>query len=238
MIASLTFTYGTEREDIFKYKSKDKSDLVFRNSLDLNLYVFHNSSRDYIKSIKEKSYLNGFNFTFAEIEGPYPGALRSALQFLKAKNVEKIVFLQDDVFCVAKDTKVVRELSDTLKSTIHPYLNFEITCEDTNRFKPILETPDFKYYNTDTAFYKEKGWSFDDSPYYSTLDFAMNVIYDDTYFSYPDIWSAEHYLKYKFDNINIPRYVPDVQFFRRVNFLGKNTHNRDNELKFLNEHFV
>jgi len=41
MIASLTFTYGNERHDIFKYKKRDYIDQLLRSELDYNLYIFH-----------------------------------------------------------------------------------------------------------------------------------------------------------------------------------------------------
>ena len=66
----------------------------------------------------------------------------------------------------------------------------------------------------------------------------MNTIYDENYYAYPDIWSAEWYLKHKFNHYNIPRYVTDKGFFRRVNFVGRHSHNKEAEIKFLEANFT
>lgn len=237
MTASLTFTYGTEREDIYKYKSKDVADKILRNSLDYNMYMFHNSETSYIKKAKE--YLKDFNLTIAEGSGTYPAVLEQALEYLKKIGVTKLVFLQDDVFTNAEtcDEKVMINLADFIKTTDMPYVNLEITCDDPAR-KVLTDRGDFKIYDTDTAYHKQIRWSFDDSPYYATMDFVMNTIYDKIYYSYPDIWSAEWHLRRKFDTYNVPRYVTDRCFFRRANFVGRHNHNRENELKYLEKHFT
>lgn len=237
MTASLTFTYGTEREDIYKYKSKDAPDKLLRNSLDYNMYMFHNSETTYIKKAKE--YLKDFNLTIVEGYGTYPSVLEQALIFLKNKGVTKLVFLQDDVFTNAEtcNVKIMANLADFIKTTDMPYVNLEITCDDPAR-KILEDRKDFKVIDTDTAYHKQIRWSFDDSPYYAKMDFVMNTIYDSTYYSYPDIWSAEWHLRRKFDMLNVPRYVTDRCFFRRANFVGRHNHNRVNELKYLEEHFT
>lgn len=243
MIASLTFTYGNSRTELYEYKSQDILDKFFRNKLDYNLYVFHNSDDDFVKKVKQNQLLTDFNFTFAGIKGTYPNALKQALLFLKQKGVTKIIFLQDDVFCLLQNKSNVNMLVEMLKQTTLPYINLEYCYGDFKEKNSSLQTitnfKKYKIYNTDTNFFKTAttwSWSFDDSPYFSDLDYALNTIYDDTYFSYPDIWSAEWYLKAKFDNINIPRPITNVSFFRRVNLIGKHA-NRDEELKFLNTQF-
>jgi hypothetical protein len=220
MIASLTFTYGNERTELYTYKAKDQIDKYFRNCLDYNLLVFHNSSDDFIKKTKKSCLFNDFNFTFASIKGTYPQALKQALLFLKEKGITKIVFLQDDVFCLQKNTKIIDSLVQLLETANLEYLNLEY-CYETFKdklqtFNAHITTQDFNIFKTDTNFFKTAtswSWSFDDSPYYSTLDFALNTIYDDHYYSYPDIWSAEWYLKAKFDQINILRPITNVNFF-------------------------
>ena len=238
MIASLTFTYGVDRLDIFKYKQKDSIDKLLRSNLDYNLYIFHNSSEAYINNIRHANYLEGFKIKFGHIQGSYPQALKTSLELLKNKGVKKLLFLQDDVFSVTKNKKQVVELINFLKSTNLDYLNLEQTFDDTNiEILTLQET--FKILKTDTNFFKQnKLWSFDDAPYYASMDFIFNELYDEAYFNYPDIWSAEWYLKSKFDNKNILRPVTDTQLFRRVNFLGKNNWNKENEIKFLNKNFV
>jgi len=238
MIASLTFTYGDEREDIFKYKQKDSIDKLLRSELDYNLYIFHNSSEKYIENIRLTGYLNDFKIKFGSISGTYPQALKIALQLLKDKGVKKLLFLQDDVFSVTSDVEQLYDLINFVKKTDLNYLNLEQAFDDKS-IEILSKQKTFKIFNTNTDFFKQrKLWSFDDGPYYASMDFILNELYDETYFSYPDIWSAEWYLKYKFDNKNILRPVTDTTFFRRVNFLGKNDWNKESELIFLNKNFV
>jgi len=238
MIASLTFTYGDDRHDIFKYKQKDSIDQLLRSELDYNLYIFHNSSDEYIKNIKDAGYLKNFKIKFGSIGGTYPQALKSALQLLKNKGITKLIFLQDDVFSVTKNTEQLYDLINFFKKTDLNYLNLEQAFDD-KEIEILSTQKTFKIFNTNTYFFKQRNlWSFDDGPYYASMDFILNELYDDTYFNYPDIWSAEWYLKYKFDNKNILRPVTDTTFFRRVNFLGKNDWNKENELVFLNKNFV
>lgn len=238
MIASLTFTYGVDRLDIFKYKQKDSIDKLLRTNLDYNLYIFHNSSEEHINRVRSAGYLNDFNIKFGHIQGTYPQALKASLELLKNKGVKKLLFLQDDVFSVTKNKEQIHDLINFVKNTDLNYLNLEQTFDDKS-IEALSLHKTFKILRTDTNYFKQnKLWSFDDAPYYASMDFILNELYDETYFSYPDIWSAEWYLKSKFDNKNILRPVTDTQLFRRVNFLGKNNWNKENELIFLNKNFV
>jgi hypothetical protein len=238
MIASLTFTYGVDRLDIFKYKQKDSIDRLLRSNLDYNLYIFHNSSEEYIDNIRTTGYLNDFKINFGQAQGTYPQALRASLELLKDRGVKKLLFLQDDVFSVTTNEEQILDLIDFLKDTDLNYLNLEHTFDDKN-IETLSLQKTFRVLKTDTAYFRQnKRWSFDDAPYYANIDFILNDLYDETYFSYPDIWSAEWYLKAKFDNKNILRPVTDPQLFRRVNVMGQNDWNKTNELIFLNKNFV
>jgi len=237
MIASLTFTYSDERKDIFRYKNNDVNDTTFRSLLDYNLYIFHNSSDQYIKESKDNKFFKDSKITVGGLKGTYPAALKNALYFLKSKGVTKLIFLQDDVFTVDKETSLYTNLVTFLKDTDLNYLNLEY-FDNTDSLTPIIVEPQYNIYNTTCSYFRDKGlWSFDDSPYYSTLDYAINQIYDETYFQYPDVWSAEWHLKAKFDRGNTNRFITNKQFFRRVNFIGKHDWNKDNELIFLKENF-
>jgi len=238
MIGSLTFTYNDNRFDIFKYKSKDLSDKVLRNSLDYNLYLFHNSPDKYIERVKNSGLIDGFNLTFGKITGTYPQALKAALNLLKKKGVKKIFFLQDDVFSCLDTQPIYKDLAEFARNTRLPYFNVEYN-DTTNTITPLNEAKGFNVLDTTSQWFRDKGWwSWDDGAYCADLDYIMDVIYDETYFSYPDIWAAEHYLNYKFSRQNAPRPICNKGFFRRVNFIGNNDWNKNNELKFLNEKFV
>ena len=51
MICSYTQTYSDNRNELFYFHDKDQTDIYFRNKLDKNYYVFHNSSDNYIQHI-------------------------------------------------------------------------------------------------------------------------------------------------------------------------------------------
>jgi hypothetical protein len=80
-------------------------------------------------------------------------------------------------------------------------------------------------------------WSFDHSPYFCDLDFAINEIYPQVITEHNDIWQVEVSIKNKYDQINMPRYITDQKLFRRVNIVGKNNWDRENETKFLENLF-
>ena len=64
MLCSFTQTYSDNRSILFEYHNKDKVDIKFRNKLDKNYYVFHNSSENYIKNMCKQSYFKEINNTF------------------------------------------------------------------------------------------------------------------------------------------------------------------------------
>jgi hypothetical protein len=108
MIASITFTYGDQRTEIYEYKSKNELDKLFRNQFDLNLYVFHNSSDDFFKKITNSNLLSEFNFSFEQATGPWPSVFRQTLLSLKEKGVKRFIYTEDDVFTVTKKKSYIR----------------------------------------------------------------------------------------------------------------------------------
>jgi hypothetical protein len=49
----------------------------------------------------------------------------------------------------------------------------------------IFSSEHLKIYNTITDDFRKKGyWSFDDGPYVANVDFLLDKIYDETYFSF------------------------------------------------------
>jgi hypothetical protein len=238
MIGSLTFTYGDKRFELVEYKSKDKLDKHFRNKLNLNLYLFHNTPEEYVKKVKDSKLLDGFNLKTGAINGTYPAALKIALEHLKKIGIKKLVFLQDDVFSCLDSEEDYTELVEVIKTTTLPYFSIEYN-DNTNTIKPLYEGKSFNILDTKSQWFRDKGWwSWDDGAYVGDIDYIMNTIYDDSYFSFPDIWAAEHYLNYKFSQQNASRPICSKGFFRRVNAVGNNNWNRENELKYLNERFV
>lgn len=243
MIASITFTYGDERTEVYEYKSKDILDKIFRNNLDFNLYVFHNSSEKFVTKIRESKLLSDFNFTFACVGGTWPKAFRQALQILKQKGIERVVFMEDDVFSITNNKNLILEFVSFLKATDLHYVNLELNTNDYSKEKiqtrkKIAQKEHFNVYDTDTFFFRDLNtWSFDHSPYFCNLDFVMKEFYSQNIEQYNDIWSIEWFLKYKYDQINMPRYITDQKLFRRVNLLGRHP-NTDIERAFLKQKFA
>lgn len=236
MIASLTFTYSNNRYDLVKFKSQDKVDRYFRNKLDKNFYVFHNSTVEYQKQVIEGNLLSDFKLTFGSIQGSYPQALKAVLLKLKDLGITKVVYMQDDVFSsCGMNTALLDDLVNHLRIMQEPYLNLEY---NDNQFDKILhEKNTFKVLDTDTNYFvNKKMWSFDDSCYCGNIDYILHNIYDETYFSYPDIWSAEWYLKYKFERNPTKRNITNIPFFRRVNLVGENIQNKQEDLKLITEY--
>ena len=238
MIASLTFTYGDKRRDIIEYKKNDSIDKLLRSHIDYNLFIFHNSPIAYVNEIRETRIHKDFNLNIGSLSGSYPAALKAALYFLKEQGVTKLLFFQDDVFSLTDSEDQIIDLIDYIKTTSDDYLNLEYYTDDAIDVLHGRET--FNILKTDLQYFRKNGhWSFDDSPYYATMNYTLDRIYDEEYFSCPDIWSAEWYLKSKFDALDSKtlRPITNKQFFRRVNFLGKNDWNKDAEIAFLDKRF-
>lgn len=245
MICSFTQTYGTNRGEIYKYKNNDHLDILFRNYFDLNLYCFHNSSKDYVAEVtKDNSYFTEVNFSIRKLNNlPYTLTLKNNLHFLKSKGCEKLFFAQDDaVTCPQHVTAAdIKSLFDFIGNAEFEMLYLEKNIDDfkhPNDYEVIHVSDAFKVYRTTTFdFVKNDVWSFDDGSYVASLDFLLNTVYDETYFNAGDVWSSEHLLNDKFKKVNIDRLVTNKTYFHRSNILGPNNWNRAAELAYLEQYF-
>ncbi len=239
LICSFTQTYSNNRSELFTYHNKDNTDIYFRNKLNKNYYVFHNSEQNYIKEICNGKYLKSLNkteiITYNNIS--YTETLLKTLKKCKMDGVKYLFFLQDDVFCAVKN-KIIDELLDFIKYNKFDMLNIE--ADNINPEAKILYSSDnLKIYDTTSDDFKNKKlWAFDDGPYVANVDFLLNILYDKMYFSKNDIWSAEQYLNDKITNNKIQRLTCNVSLFKRIGIVGPNAWNRVNELKLLNEMFI
>jgi hypothetical protein len=243
MIASITFTYQVDsrnpnqvhdREELFYYRSKDKAYNLFKNKLDYNLYIFHNCRKDYAKNIVNKYLQNENNYSYI-LWDTYPKAFEFALNHLKDIGAKKIIFMQDDVFSCGRSLGAdwdygsdralyaYDELASYLKQTKLNYINLEEF--DRNKNIQVVESlHSFDVLKTDTQFFRSKNlWSFDDSTYFATIDYAIDHIYDNEYYAKKDIWEAESYLKFKFDQLNIDKFITNQAFFKRFYLVGPNS---------------
>lgn len=238
MLCSFTQTYSNNRNELFYYHNKDKTDIYFRNKLDKNYYIFHNSPHNYIEHIIQNEYFNKIKnldvITYNNIS--YTHSFFNTLKKIKQDGYKYMVFLQDDVFSLVNE-KVIDELLDFVKNNTFDMLNIEVP--NINIHTPIIySNNNIKIYNTTSDdFVNKKLWAFDDGPYVANIDFLINKIYDVNYFQFYDIWKAEGYLNQKITNNKIQRLTSNISFFERIGIVGPNAWNRNNELIKLNKMF-
>lgn len=239
MLCSFTQTYSNNRNELFYYHNKDKTDIYFRNKLDKNYYIFHNSPHNYIKHIIiQNEYFKRIKnldiITYNNIS--YTDSFFNTLKKIKQDGYKYMFFLQDDVFSLVNE-KIIDELLDFVKNNTFDMLNIEVP--NINIHTPIIySNNNIKIYNTTSDdFVNKKLWSFDDGPYVANIDFLINKIYDVNYFQFYDIWKAEGYLNQKITNNKIQRLTSNISFFERIGIVGPNAWNRNNELIKLNKMF-
>ena len=172
--------------------------------------------------------------------GPFPAPLAMNVVpwagSLKNDGYSYVAFLQDDVFSVT-DNKKIDLLLDYVRKYNFSMLNIENI--DIDNSQKVIYDNELKIYNTNSNdFIKKNLWVFDDGPYIANVDFLMKYIYDQTYYSSPNIWLAEGYLNKKIESHPIERLTTNNQFFRRFNIVGKNNWNRNNELATLKQMFL
>ena len=142
--------------------------------------------------------------------------------------VRHVLFLQDDVFSVAGQASF---------EALHAYatagdfelLSVELTPQevDVAGCGRVFETDELTVYAASSEDYRRSGvWAMDDGPFLARIDFLLDRLYDERYFSMPDVWSAEAYLKEKIEQDPVPRFLTDVRFYWRANLLGRNADRR------------
>ena len=237
MICAFTQTYSSDRQELFDYHDKAEVDIRFRNKLDGNYYAFHNSNetyktrmcaRPYFRSIERMTILTYNDMT-------YPRSLLLTLIKCRNDGVKYLFFLQDDVFSLVDD-KVMDELLYFVRNTEFDMLNIDVN--DVNTSAPVIYSAEkLKIYNTTSVdFVNSKMWAFDDGPYVARVDFLIKTLYDSTYFSMNDIWTAEVYLNRKIHGRPIQRLSTNLNIFRRFNIVGRNL-DREFNLDWLNRIF-
>jgi len=243
-ICSWTQTYGNERSLIFEWKEKDHTQFKFLNQLDNCILSFHNSSDEFKNKIISKNLYKEY-IAFDGI--PYPPTLYHSLHKMKHDGYNKILFLQDDVFSSNIDYSDYEEILHWMKNNEFNMINLEDPynhgfddIEFHKKFDSECIKLNNKIYKTSISD-KQKmhpgGYSMDDGVYCADIDYLLNFIYDDIYFSFNDIWHGEVYLNFKHNNSNNDRYTIERSLFRRCNFVGRNDHNKTNEIEWLNGRF-
>jgi hypothetical protein len=239
MFCSFTQTYSNTRNELFEYHNKDKTDIYFRNKLDKNYYIFHNSLHSYKEKIIQNYYFNNIkNIDFISYDNiSYTHSFFNTLEKIKQDGYKYMFFLQDDVFSIVNE-KLIDELLDFVKNNEFNMLNIEVS--DINTEAPIIFSNDnIKIYNTTSEDFKNKNmWAFDDGPYVANIDYLITRVYDANFLKLNDIWNAERYLNHKINNNKIQRLTTNIKFFERIGIVGPTAWNRENELIKLNKLFI
>lgn len=239
-ICVFTQTYGSNRQELYKYHNNDKSDLMFRNNFE-NLYSFHNSPDDYYQSIINNNYFSNLNnINMVRYNNmSYTESFKKTLNYLIENKFEYIIFLQDDCFNLSEGL-YIEELIEFINNNSFEMLNLEKTPDDLgmDNSEIFLENNKFIVYNTSSEDFKNKGlYAFDDGAYVSSIRFILENIYDDNYFKINDIWQSEKYLNEKIKQKRIQRLTANINFYKRVNIVGPNNWDRSNNITLLNNKF-
>jgi len=156
---------------------------------------------------------------------------------MKSAGIERIVFLQDDVFSLQKCHEYYDGLAKFLMETDIAMINLEYGCSHFSGLNIIESHNQFNAYGARATDFSKTLWGMDDGPYCANLDFLLTTVYSARYFSAGDIWTAEEILRDECVEKNILRCVLDRPSFRRVNIVGPNSQNKESEELFLRDNF-
>ena len=232
MLVSFRQTYGSGREELYEIYFRDRRLQELHNLCDLNVFSFHNCEQRTIDRFKEKNPIQ--NVEYLEFEGiSYPDTVRQTKEYLKDIGATHFFFTQDDTFIALQHNHVDwKELVDYVRRHDREFmLNlyhrvdilyiedefFEGEVEELNTFN-VYKSTTLDFYNSDKT-----PWPMDDTAYFCTMD-ILDEIYDEEYFSYGDIWNAEKFLRRKFGEKEINRFVTDKKILQNYNLYGKTTY--------------
>ncbi len=118
-------------------------------------------------------------------------------------------------------------------------LYLEATGKDLGNESIYYEKNNLKIYNTTTEdFLKRDGWAMDDGSFIANIQYLLDNVYTEDYFSAGSIHNGEQYLNRKFTNQKIERLTTNLRLFKRYNILGPNAHwNVENDRKILKQLF-
>ena len=226
MISSLTQTYGNHRLELFQFKSLDRQDIAFRRRLGATLLTFHGSEPRLRDEVLSRGFCRSIGFSVHEYDRSlsYPRTLERAFQALKEQGARYVLFLEDDVFSLATQD-LFDELHAFVTSQDFPMLSLEVTSKEI-RVTPrdVLWRGDrLEVYGTSSEDFRRAGlWAIDGGAFVADVDFMLEHVLDDGYFSKPDIWSGKEYLKKKIEAAPIPRYCTNARFFWRASLFSSN----------------
>jgi hypothetical protein len=218
MTVSFTQTYGNGRKLLLDIYSRDNKLIEFKNLFDLNLYSFHNSSKEtieYFKSINKVK--NTEIIEFNDIS--YGQCIKNLIEKLDSLNCTHFFFSQDDTFSANNDNIDFNNLLSYFKSHENNFMYcFHLNKNGFKHRQKLAKINNFNIYDHNTTDFEISG--LDDKPYICTID-ILKKIYDSEYTAYDNIWDAEMFLHKKFKHITIPRYYGDDSLFVNYFIVGK-----------------
>jgi hypothetical protein len=236
MIVVFTQTYGDNRRELYEIRNKDINLKKFISHFDLNIYSFHNSSKETIEYFVSNNNIKTEIIQFNGIS--YPNCIKEVINYLKKIGCTKLIFLQDDVFSYDLSEEDILTIVKYLRNCNIPLINMEcIESEMKVNGEVVFDENGlqvFKHFTNDYKQNHENAYTFDDVPFMVDFDF-IGVVFDKNFMTLPDVWHGELYNNNKFDVINFPRYCTNKKFFKRYNILGRNSWNREQELIELKE---
>jgi len=234
---------------------KDFYDIKFRNNFD-NIFTFHNCSEhtidklkkyDFFNEIKNKEFIIYNNINYTE-------SLKKTIYHLKENGYTHIIYCEDDSLFQfgLNDTNDRHIILDDLINFIKENDKFGmINLEWNGGWEGFYsrrmdnEIKNYKYNNLNIFETKSIDWStdstlyaFDGGAYVAKIDYLIDNLYDDGYFSQGDSWSGERYLNNKWKQKEYERLTTNLPIYKRYNILGKNSWNRNEELKTLKNLFT
>lgn len=233
MNVSFFQTYG-DRLPLLKARTEDLLFKKFLDKFDLRIIGLHDVSDNVKNYINQTDFFK--DYLLLDFKGiNYCQCIKQLLDILRERNVERFLFYQDDTFSYELKEYNVNDLIEMIFNFNYDVLNISYKTEYliekgkwTPKDKKILHsTPSFNLYDTSTFDFRDSGlWSFDDSCFVCNQNALWNI-YDERYLQHADVWHAELYLKFKYDQICMNRFITDTSFFINYNILGHNT-NKDN----------
>lgn len=234
MNVSFFQTYGN-RLPLLKIKQHDIYLQNFLNQFDLNIISLHNCAESVKKFIKNnKLFKKSIMFDFNGKN--YCECIKFLFDFIKDKNVDKFFFHQDDTFSYEINEKNQNDLHEIVFNQNFnninlfyktEYLKNEKNLWNENETKIIFSSNDVKLYSTKTFDFKKSGlWEFDDSCFVCKYDILLQI-FDEGYFKFDNVWTAETYLKEKYEKTNIDRFITNKSFFKNYNIFGPSGNEKD-----------
>jgi hypothetical protein len=232
MKISFCQTYGNDRKQLLEIKFRDKKLHQLLKFFDINIFSFHNCSNELIDWFKQNNNIPNLKI-FINNNVNYTQCIKRLLDTINTLKCNLFFFHQDDTFSFDNDNVEIEDLLHFLFLEKDIMLNLMFQNDEFENLKIYKHLKTINIFeNSSQNFAKHKKWAFDDSPYICTTNY-LPIIYDNNYLQYTDIWSAEHYLNYKFQQIDIKRFVTNKSLFKNYNFLGPNNWNHEYEIKTL-----